>query len=195
MTRGYAAGRIRTRLRPLSIEQACRVIRARRAGGPLDAAPADSRFSDPDGRYGVLYAARNARTGFVEAVLRSRFDRRRDREIPAEEVEARSIVWIDSSSDLNLVDLRRDGPIRIGAPTKVAHDANHAAGRSLSSFVHAEITEADGFLYDSRFTGDVCLAVFDRAIKKLTATMVVPLMDSVDFHDALREYEIILTRP
>ncbi|MCY3933231.1 MAG: RES family NAD+ phosphorylase [Acidobacteria bacterium] len=195
MTRGYAAGRIRTRLRPLSIEQVCRVIRARRAGGPLDATPADSRFSDPDGRYGVLYAARNVRTSFVEAVLRSRFDRRRDREIPAEEVQARSIVWIDSLSDLNLVDLRRDGPIRIGAPTAVAHDANHAAGRSLSAFVYAEVDEADGFLYDSRFTGDVCLAVFDRAIEKLTATMVVPLMDSVDFHEALREYEIILTRP
>lgn len=195
MTRGYAAGRIRGRLRPLSIDRACRVIRTRREGGPLDAAPADSRFSDPDGRYGVLYAAWNVRTGFVEAVLRSRFDRRRDREIPAEEVEARSIVWIDSLSDLNLVDLRRDGPIRIGAPTAVAHDANHAAGRSLSAFVYAEISEADGFLYDSRFTGDACLAVFDRAIEKLTATMVVPLMDSVDFHEALREYEIILTRP
>ena len=77
----------------------------------------------------------------------------------------------------------------------MAHDANHAAGRSLSAFVYGEISEADGFLYDSRFTGDVCLAVFDRAIEKLTATMVVPLMDSVDFHEALREYEIILTRP
>ena len=33
---------------------------------------------------------------------------------------------------LSLVDLRGDGPIRIAAPTAVAHDANHAAGRSLS---------------------------------------------------------------
>lgn len=115
--------------------------------------------------------------------------------MPVEDVRARSIVWINSRADLNLVDLRKDGPTTIGAPTAVVHDANHAAGRSLSSFVYAEISEADGFLYDSRFTGDICIAVFDRAIKGLTTTMTIPLVASADFHNALRDYNITLTRP
>ena len=36
-----------------------------------------------------------------------------------------------------LIDLRGDGPVRIGAPSAVAHDDNHAAGRALSAAVHA----------------------------------------------------------
>ncbi len=195
MTRGYVAGHIRTQLRPLSIERVCRVIRTRHTLRPLGAVPAPSRFSDAHGQYSVLYAAENVRTSFLEAVVRRRFTRRTKREIPVEEIRAREIVWINSRVDLNLVDLRKDGPTLIGAPTAVVHDANHAAGRSLSSFVYAEISEADGFLYDSRFTGDICIAVFDRAIKELTTTMATPLMASADFHDALRKYNIILTRP
>lgn len=195
MTRGYSSRRIRAQLRTLPIEQVCRVIRTRHKSRPLGVVPAPSRFSDRDDQYGVLYAAQNVRTSFLEAVVRSRFDRRPDREIPIDEVAAKSIVWINSVADLNLVDLRGDGPTRIGAPTAVSHDADHAAGRALSAAVYAEIPEADGFLYNSRFTGDLCMAVFDRAIEKLITTMAIPLVDSADFHEALEEYGITLTRP
>ena len=193
MTRGYDPDRIRTQLRTLPLEEMCRLIRSRHKHRPLDVGDAESRFSK--GLYGVLYAAQNVRTSFLEAVVRSRFDRRPDRKIPEEEVAAKSIVWINSVADLNLVDLRGDGPTRIGAPTAVSHDANHAAGRALSAAVYAEIPEADGFFYNSRFTGYLCIAVFDRAIGKLTTTMAIPLVDSADFHEALDDYGIKLTRP
>ena len=93
------------------------------------------------------------------------------------------------------MDLRGDGPVRISAPSAVAHDGNHAAGRALSAAVHAGIPEADGFLFPSRFTGDSCVAVFDRAFGKLTALDIAELVRHVEFLDALDDYGIVLTEP
>ena len=55
--------------------------------------------------------------------------------------------------------------------------------------------EADGFLFDSRFTGHACVAVFERAFDKLRAIDVQPLARHADFLDALDEYGIRLTAP
>lgn len=88
-----------------------------------------------------------------------------------------------------------DGPIQIGAPTAVAHDSNQAAGRALSAAAFAGVPEADGFLFQSRFTGQLCIATFDRAIGKLDALEITPLIENVDFIDALRDYDIQLTTP
>ena len=115
--------------------------------------------------------------------------------MPRSDVESRLVVEIHSTEPLNFVDLRGDGPIRIAAPTAVAHDANHTAGRSLSAATYAEVPEADGFLYQSRFTGHVCAGVFDRAFGKLEVLGLVPLVEHVDFLRALTDYDITLTTP
>lgn len=96
--------------------------------------------------------------------MRNRFTRRKRRELPRSDVEARLVVELRSTEALFLIDLRKDGPIRIAAPPAVAHDSNHAAGRALSAATYANVPEADGFLFQSRFTGHQCVAVFDRAI-------------------------------
>ena len=93
------------------------------------------------------------------------------------------------------VDRRGDGPIRIAAPTAVAHDSNHAAGRALSATTYAGVPEADGFLFHSRFIGHVCITLFDRAISKLEAVEITLLVQQVDFLNALDDYEITLTEP
>ena len=105
------------------------------------------------------------------------------------------MVATGSTGPLVLIDLRGDGPVRIGAPSAVAHDGNHAAGRALSAAVHAGVPEADGFLFASRFTGDTCMAVFDRALGKLRTLGVADLIRHVDFLDALDDYGIVLTEP
>ena len=110
-------------------------------------------------------------------------------------MEDRLIVSLRSIEPLNLIDLRRDGPIRIGAPPAVAHDANHTAGRALSAAAYRGAPEADGFLFESRFTGHACVAVFDRAIGKLEAPNVAPLVEDGDFLDMLSDYDIVLTTP
>ena len=102
------------------------------------------------------------------------------------------MITLYTGEPLSLVDLRDDGPIRIGAPTAVAHDANHVAGRALSAATYAGVPEADGFVYRSRFTGDACVAVFDRAIAKLAVRDVAALVEHPRFADILIDYEITL---
>ena len=53
--------------------------------------------------------------------------------------------------------------------------------------------QAGGFLFLSRFTGDSCVAVFDRAIGGLALLSVLPLARSAEFLQALDHYDIVLT--
>ena len=195
MTGGYDRELLRSRLRDIRLGRVFRVIHRDRRSTPLGAAPAPSRFSDPQALYAVLYASDAVRCAFWETLGRNRFTRRRRRELPRTEIAARLVVSIRSTEPLALIDLRGDGPVRIGAPSAVAHDGNHAAGRALSAAVHACLPEADGFLFPSRFTGDTCVAMFDRAFGKLTALDIADLARHVDFLDALDDYDIVLTGP
>ena len=193
MTAAYAPDRLRSRLRDVHLGRVFRVIHRDYGSSPLRAVPAPSRFSDPEGGYAVLYASEAVRCAFWETLGRNRFARRRPRELPRTEVEARLVVSIRSSGPLALIDLRGDGPIRIGAPSAAAHDGNHAAGRALSAAVHATVPEAEGFVFASRFTGHACVAVFGRAFGKLTALGIADLAGHADFLDALDDYGITLT--
>ena len=195
MTGGYDPDRLRSRLRSVRLGRVFRLVHRDRRSTPLRASPAPSRFSDPEQRYAVLYASDSVRCAFWETLARNRFARRRRRELPRSEVEARLVVSMGSSGTLALIDLRGDGPVRIGAPSAVAHDGNHAAGRALSAAVHAGVPEADGFLFASRFTGDACVAVFDRAFGRLRVLGVDELVRHVGFLDALDDYDIVLTEP
>ena len=192
---GYVPERIRRQIRAVRIERMFRVIHRRRYDLPLDAVPAPSRFSDPDGNYAVLYAAEAVRCCFWEAVVRNRLTHRQHRELPRADIDARLVVSLESREDLALVDLRGDGPIQIGAPSAVAHDSNHAAARSLSTATFAHVPEADGFLFLSRFTGHLCSAIFDRAIGKLNTLEVTPLIEHADFLEVLDHYDITFTTP
>lgn len=42
--------------------------------------------------------------------------------------------------------------------------------------VHGGVPEADGFVFASRFTGDSCVAVFERAFGQLRATGIAGLV-------------------
>ena len=125
--------------------------------------------------YTLLYAAETVRCAFWERLGRNRFARRR-RELPRADTESALVVSIACDAALALVDLRGDGPVRIGAPSAVAHDGNHAAGRALSGAVHGGVPETDGFVFASRFTGDLCVAIFERAFGRLRASGIAELV-------------------
>ena len=76
----------------------------------------------------MLYASDTVRCAFWETLARNRFARRRRRELPRSEVEARLVVSIGSTGPLALIDLRGDGPVRIGAPSAVAHRRQPCGG-------------------------------------------------------------------
>ena len=193
MTRGYDPERLRAGLRAVRLERVFRVVHRDHRGTPLEAVPAPSRFSDPRGCYAVLYAAETVRCAFWETLGRNRFARRRRRELPRADVESALVVSISCDMPLALVDLRGDGPVRIGAPSAVVHDGNHAAGRALSGAAHGGVPEADGFVFASRFTGDSCVAIFERVFGRLRATGIAELVRHVDFLEALDDYDIVLT--
>ena len=195
MSSGYKPECIRKQLRTVRLSRMFRIIRRDHEKTPLGMVPAPSRFSDPAGKFALLYAADAVRCSFWEALARNRFDRRKRRELPRSDVESRVVVSLRSRHDLALIDLRGDGPIRIAAPTAVAHDSNHTSGRALSAATYSGVPEADGFLFQSRFTGHLCTAIFDRAVDKLAVIDIAPLITHSDFLDALDDYEIKLLRP
>ena len=205
MSRGYAAKGIRERIHTVRLDESYRLIRRRHQDRPLGTIPTSSRFSDPLGRYSVLYATQSIlgrysvlyatqsmQCAVWEGLARDRFARRRRRILAFREAEPVVVVTLHTIEPLSLVDLRHDGPVRIGAPTAVTHDADHRAGQSLSAATYANVPEADGFVYQSRFTGHTCMAVFDRAIGKLAVRDVTGLVQHPKFADVLIDNEITL---
>ena len=61
--------------------------------------------------------------------------------------------------------------------------------------VYTQVPEADGLIYDSRFTSDGCIAIFDRAFGALHSQAVQPLTRIAEVHQVLRTAGIILVRP
>ena len=102
MIRGYDPDRLRAGLRAVLLEGVFRVIHRSHSDAPLAATPAPSRFSDPQMRYAVLYAASSVRCAFWETLGRNRFARRQRRRLPRSEVEARLVVSVRSEDTLPL---------------------------------------------------------------------------------------------
>ena len=192
MSRRYTAERIRERIRTVWLDEAYRLIGRKYHDQPLQTGTRGSRFSDPLRRYRVLYAAENIACAVWEGLARSRFTRRRQRVLKLDEVERWTVAALCTIEPLALADLRGDGPVRIGAPAAVTHDADHRAGQALSDATYRNVPEADGFVYLSRFTGHTCVAVFDRATAKVGVRDVRGLVDHPKFAEVLSDYEIVL---
>lgn len=114
MTSAYDAPGIRECVRPFQFGRMVRLIPRVHRESPLGVAPTPSRFSDPRGKCAVLYAAGSLRCAFWETIARGRFTRRKRRQMRRQDIETRLLVWLCSTEPLALVDLRSDGPVRMG---------------------------------------------------------------------------------
>ena len=184
--------RLRARLIDVEIAHGYRIVDARHAATPLGCVPAPSRFGDPAGRFAVLYAALSVTCALWEALLRDDFLGGGRVELPVGAIRSRVLVTLGTRVPLRLVDLRGDGTTRLRVPTAVTRDRRHRAGRAFAAALHAHVPEADGVLYDGRFTSDGCVAVFDRALDRLRTHLVVGLARSPEVHDALADHDIVL---
>ena len=140
----------------------------------------------------MLYAARSLDTALWEAVLRDAFLEPVPPRLSRGELERRVVASIHSVRALDLVDLRGRSLLHARVETAVARDRDHAAGQRLAPRVHADLPEAHGFVYDSRFTADTCVRVFDRALDRLRADDPVPLGEFEDVYDVLDTFRIAL---
>lgn len=165
---------------------------------PLGFGKTPSRFSDPRrripaNRFGVLYLGSSLKVCFLEAMLR---DRRNGQvgDYPIEEAElsARVVAQIAPSRSLNLVDLRHDGPVRMGIPTDVVRASAHTLSRVWSAALHDHPAKVDGIIYPSRLNDEVNLAVFERAVPALRAVQTSPLITAPGFASVLNDLKVAL---
>ena len=165
---------------------------------PLGYGKTRSRFSDPRRRanakrFGVLYLGASLKVCFVEAVLR---DRRNGAiaDYPMEETELARLTYaeIAVAASLNVVDLRRDGPIRMGVPSDVAGASGQRLARAWSVAFHDHLRMPDGIIYHSRLNQEVSLAIYDRAIDKLAPVQLLPLLRAPGFARVLNDLNVAL---
>ena len=165
---------------------------------PLGFGKTRSRFSDPrrranDKRFGVLYLGSTLKVCFVESVLR---DRRNGevRDYPIEEAELaqRWYAEIVAISPLRLVDLRGDGPVRMGVPSDVVGASPQGLARIWSVAFHDHPMVPDGIIYPSRLNEETNLAIYDRAITKLRVDRTSSLIQAPGFVSVLNTLNVAL---
>ena len=195
MTGGaYSRKRIEDVLTKAKLPPSSRIIPHRYLESPLGVAPGDSRFCSKADGFAVLYASPEFATAFIETIVRDRFTRRDQREVLLKEVTGRgwALITTKPRAKLALLDLRKDGCVRLGAPTDTVNARNHAAGRALGRAIYSEHKDVDGLLFSSRLTGGDVYAVFDRGIAKLDAPETGTLPEHPDLPDVLSNYSIKL---
>jgi len=165
---------------------------------PLGFGKTRSRFSDPRrridaNRFGVLYLGATLKVCFVEAILRDlRNGAVSDYPIDEIDLAQRRYAEIVVSSPLRVVDLRGDGPIRMGIPSDVAGASRQRPARAWSLATYEHPRQPDGIIYPSRLNEETNLAIYDRAIDKLHASRTCTLIDAPGFADVLNTLKVAL---
>jgi hypothetical protein len=141
---------------------------------PLGFGFAPSRFSDPrrkpPSRFGVYYVGQTFEVAFLETIVR---DLRNGNSGPlilsANDLNDYVHVHVTVQAQLELVDLRGGNPVALGVPTDTVRANSHRLGRRASLTIYKRTDRPDGIWYPSRLNGHENLAVYDRAIPKLSA--------------------------
>jgi len=185
--------RIAVRTGPVQLADWPRIIPNRHRKTPCDAGFGSSRFSSPDKRFRVLYAAQDFPTALAEAVIRDRFVGKQRRYLYRPYLESLAAAAISTMAPLSLVDLSGSGAYDLGIDTDAKGSRAHLAGQAFAEALHARTT-VDGILFDSRLTGVPCAAIFDRAFARLRAPAPVDLLRVAALADELKARDIIVRR-
>jgi hypothetical protein len=162
-----------------------RLTPMRFAARPLGLGYGETRFASPSKSFKVLYIAKGLATGVAETIVRDRFAGKTRRRLTRDEVEDWGITEVACTARLSLLDLRTTGLVQLGVPTNAVRGKAHGTGRRFSEALYAVAPQVDGILYPSRLTNDVCIVVYDRAVHKLSAGAVYPIILQRDFIPAL----------
>ncbi len=159
-----------------------RVMQTTYAVNPLSFGYGSSRFSPlatttGKARFGLLYGAINLATASYEAIIRDSLDLTPARILRKPSYDTRSAVNFSNApgATLTLLDLTAGNAVRFGVPTDVIRYSDHQAGQYFSEFIYKEMPDVGGMLYSSRFTEQLCVAIYDRVIlTKLSAGSAAP---------------------
>lgn len=173
-------------------------IFASRYPDPLGVGKTPSRFSDSrplpdDERFAVLYLGSTFDVCFLEAVLRDqRVGTIGTLPLAEDDLEARNYATIRVAEQLNLVDLRDNGTVRMGIPTDVPRGSDQTLARQWAVALHGHDAKVDGIIYPSRLNGETNIAVFDRAIPKLSMVENRPLIGAAELARVLDAFDVAL---
>lgn len=169
-----------------------RVIPSIHQATPLGCAPGTSRFGGTDKSFAVLYAASDLATAIAETVVRDRFEGISDRRMFVAELLDRTAVEVGTTKPLRLIDLRKDGCLKLGISTDIAGAKRFDEAQSFSDIIYKQGI-ADGILYNSRLTAANCVGVFDKVITShLKEICIAPLVQLRDVQKALNGLNIQL---
>jgi hypothetical protein len=130
-------------------------------------------------RLGVLYLGVSLNVCFLETLVRDRRDGTVDDLIIAEaELDTRSYAETEVVTALSLVDLRGNGPVRMGVPSDVIGSAPQTLARRWSLAFYNHPSQPDGIIYPSRLNEETSLAVYDRSVIKLSIAATTGLRNA-----------------
>lgn len=156
-----------------------------------------SRFSDPRkaprSRFGVYYIGRSFEVSFLETIVRDRKNGNPGTLVlAADDLSSYAHVAITIREPLDLVDLRRGGALVMGLPTNAVRAQSHHLGQKTSLAIYQHPDNPDGIWYQSRLNGDENIAIYDRAIRKLSAGPRRTLGSCPELAPILDRYRIAL---
>jgi hypothetical protein len=174
----------------LKIDRFLRVTPLKFTATPLGLGFGETRFASPSRTFKVLYLGQCLVTSLAETIIRDRFVGRAKRRLTKEEIEAWGIAQVRTIAPLALLDLRSTGVVQLGVTTNTVRGKSQKAGRAFSEALYAQAPDIDGIVYKSRLTNGSCIAVYDRAITKLAAGNVEPLITQRALIPALKQLNV-----
>jgi hypothetical protein len=160
------------------------------------------RFDAPDESFGVLYAAFDLETAFVESIVRDKAHPLPAGEhlfIDYETLASRYIATLSrSSSDgaLRLAQLYGAGLSAVKTDNRIATVDDYATTQQWAKAFHAHPANVDGIVYMSRYLGNRrSVVLFDRARDAILFNNSLPLLHHAELASLLDTYRVSLVLP
>jgi hypothetical protein len=129
----------------------------------------------------VVYLGSSVKVTFHEVILRDRADARTGAVlIPYAEIQAYTCAEFAVAAELRLIDLTGDGPLKMGIPSDVCRARDQTLARQWSAAFHAHPEGIDGVYYPSRLNEERNIALYARALSKLSVEAMPRLVDLRD---------------
>jgi hypothetical protein len=160
------------------------------------------RFDAPDRSFGVLYAAFDLKTCFVEAELRESPARTPagDRLIlDYQRLAARRVLTLKPGREarpLKLIKLYDEGLVAAHTDNRISTVDDYPRTQAWAQALHDHPVHADGVLYVSRFLGPrLSVALFSRAADAIAVATITPLLAHPDLPALISDLDLAIDRP
>lgn len=141
-----------------------------------------NRFDSPEGEFGVCYCAVDRYGAFVETFGHSAGTNLLTREALA----ARSLVEVEVTTLVTLIDLTGEGLKKVGADSRLTGGSDYGLSQEWAEAFYEHPGEFDGIYYRSRNDPSrMSAAIFERSSEKLVVKRAVVLGDQEGLEEVM----------